>query len=174
MKKQLKYAIYLCGFALCVMGFLNQYSFSSTISQTIPVTVYMDGIAVEETTVTMEGKRTNYALHDNERYTGTFAIDSMEWTTRDTQSVRIAWGGDYGHLQTIQYWDWPFSEEEDIEYYLLISDDMTQFGLQRTDGAFIATSPEVLALMEKHFALNNAGGASVSDVQLIPPLEELQ
>ncbi|WP_409969886.1 hypothetical protein RFF05_08295 [Bengtsoniella intestinalis] len=173
MKKQLKYAIYLCVFALCVMGFLNTYSFSSTISQTIPATVYKDGVAVEETTVTIEGKRTNYLFHDNERYTGTFAIDCMEWTTRDTQSVLITWDND-DHLQKFSYWDYPPEIQDDICYHMLISDDMTQFGLLRRDGAFITTAPEVLALMEKHFALNNTSGASVSDVQLIPPLETLE
>ncbi|MFI3292622.1 MAG: hypothetical protein SNI70_03780 [Rikenellaceae bacterium] len=169
MKKQLKYALYLCGFAMCVIVFLNTYSFSSTISQTIPATVYVDGIAVEETTVTMEGERTNYVFHDNERYTGTFAIDCMEFTARDTQSVLITWDNDE-HLQKFTYWDYAPENQDDICYFMLISDDMTQFGLLRTDGAFITTSPEVLTLMEKHFVLNNAGGASVSDVQLIPPL----
>ncbi len=171
MKKQLKYALHLCGYALCIMTFLNQYSFSSTISQTIPATVYRDGIAVEETTVTMEGERTNYVFHDNEWYAGIFAIDCMEWTTHDTHLVEIRWDNDH-HLQKFSYWDYETEHHEDICFFMVISDDMTQFGLQRTDGAYIVTSPEVLALMETHFPASNGGG--VWNYKAIPPLESLE
>ncbi|MBQ9931217.1 MAG: helix-turn-helix domain-containing protein, partial [Firmicutes bacterium] len=61
-------------------------AFLKDVSLSVPVTVYQDGQAVEESTVTIEGKRAKGT------FSGTFAIDYVEKTTRDEVQGYVGWG----------------------------------------------------------------------------------
>jgi len=66
-------------------GFLPLHK---NIAMEIPVTVYVDGEPVDNSLVTIEGERYKHS------FSGTFAIDYVERTTKPDIKAVIAWGND--------------------------------------------------------------------------------
>lgn len=146
MKKKIKSIIEV--FVILVIGFwiLSKIPFSSGINQEIPAKIYENGIVTGETTVYMEGERSNYLFSDEENYRGRFYIECFERTGRDNMSASIWWNisSDPDYLQKLLYsQNASFPLTGEIAPFLLINKEMNQFAVEFADGRIIATSEDI-------------------------------
>ena len=135
----------IISYVICVViavYVLYNLPFSKDIEKTVTAVIYEDGIAVDKTDVYISGEKSRYIFHDNERFTGTFAMDCYEITGREGVSAGIFWGedGDYAILHYIQNGSFP---DLILDPFMMMSLDMNDFAFRFEDGRVVATSGEM-------------------------------
>lgn len=63
--------------------------FATDINQTMTAHIYIDGNAVQETAVHMNGKRSNYLFADEQRFIGQLYIECYERTGRESMHANV-------------------------------------------------------------------------------------
>ncbi len=125
---------------------LSKIPFYSNINQEITANIYENEVVTGETTVFMDGERSNYLFTKEQNYWGRFYIDCFERTGRDGMNTGIRWnfGGRPDTTQRITYLqNGTFPLTNKIALHMLINKEMNQFALEFADGRIIATSDEM-------------------------------
>jgi len=145
-----------------IIGFwvLSKVPFNRNIKQEIPAHIYENGAVTGQTTVAIDGERSNYLFTDKECFWGKFHILSYEKTGSPEMTARIQWRND-GDIPDILYYQNGTFPSMDIIHTLIINDKMTQFAVMFTDGTIIATSEEIYQLYTKHISYNNETGVTL-------------
>ena len=137
-----KWLVAELAFALVVLGiFLWLHPFKTEISKEVTATVYVDGAAMEETNVVIDGEISKRLFHPDRHFNGTFAIDYYPTTCDPRHSAHIHWDED--GYQIIDYL-YPGGFVEDYTTMLTIDEDMEQFSVSFVEGTVIATSEDML------------------------------
>lgn len=134
--------------ALVILGiFLWLHPFKTDISKEVTATVYLDGVAQEETTVRMDGTIEKRLFHEARHFYGTFAIDYYPTTCDTRHTAHIQWDED--GYQIIDY-HYPGGFVEDYTTMLTIDESMEEFSVEFFEGTVIATNA---AGVENHLPL---------------------
>lgn len=128
---------------------LSVLPFRTTIRGEVPATLYRDGAAVGSTTVTLDGKRTNYLFRDNS-YVGVFSIPEVERTGREGMRAQILWREDAGNVQRILYASPGMIYSDVLPNCIIANHDLTQFAFSLPDGSIAATSDMVYRFYTGH------------------------
>ena len=121
---------------------LSKVSFESNIDQTIIAKVYEDGAFVQNTSVIINGSRSNYLFAKSQNYDGRFILEYYERTGRENMKASITWNKEYIEQRILYYQNATFPTLE-INFELLINKEMDEFALGMQDGIIIATSDEM-------------------------------
>ncbi|WP_304509108.1 hypothetical protein [Anaerotignum sp.] len=157
---------------LIMIGFwiLSKIPFNQNINQEISANIYKNGMQSGETTVVIDGEKSNYLFHNDERFHGKFQILSYEKTDRKDMYSNIKWNSD-DNVQKVLYFQNGTFPSMDIISTLFINEEMTEFSLMFTDGTVIATSDEVYQLYTKHVFYDDVTEiTTVKDVEKIPEI----
>lgn len=128
--------------ALVILGvFLWNYPFKTDISKEVTATVYMDGVAREETQVHIDGEISKRLFHEDRHFNGTFAIDYYPTTCDVRHSAHIHWDED--GYQVINYY-YTGGFVEDYTTTFIIDETMETFAVEFFEGTVIATSEDIL------------------------------
>lgn len=155
-----------------IIGFwvLSKIPFNQNINQEISANIYENGVVTGETTVVIDGEKTNYLFHDDEEFYGKFHILSYEKTGRKDMHSSIRWSSD-ANIQKLTHFQNGSFPSMDLISTLIINDEMTQFALMFTDGTVIATSDEIHQLYTKHISYYpDTGTTSIKAVNKIPQI----
>ncbi len=155
-----------------IIGFwvLSKIPFNQNINQEISANIYENGVVTGETTVVIDGEKTNYLFHDDEEFYGKFHILSYEKTGRKDMHSSIRWNSEE-NIQKLTYFQNGSFPSMDLISTLIINDEMTQFALMFTDGTVIATSDEIHQLYTKHISYYpDTGTTSIKAVNKIPKI----
>lgn len=172
MKKRLKPIVCVILVIAAMIWIVDKLPFSRKIDQTVNAVVYKDGVALAETSVSMNGERTRYLFRPNS-FVGTFRVPYVEETDLADLQTQIRWNQD-DNLQTIHHFykgDFSTSDQRGLAYVLLISRDMREFALMTTNQEIIATSPEAYQLYVDHISYDETGHMTVWNVEEIPELK---
>ena len=120
-------------------------AFLRPVSHTLEAGIYVDGVQVGQTTVTVDGDIT---LLGEPSFGGRFAIDCLEQTTRDGVTAHIHWNSIAPGYEDISYFAYGSVCESGIQRYLYISENLLTFSLKLEDGTVIATDAYLVPLME--------------------------
>ncbi|WMJ84976.1 hypothetical protein ACS3UN_04425 [Oscillospiraceae bacterium LTW-04] len=170
MRQHLKTAIKVTLFIIIGIWILDKIPFNQNINHEISVNIYNNGTVIDETTVLINGEKSNYLFTQEERFWGKFQILAYEESTRENMNVSIKWNNE-DNMQSILYMlpgDFP---DMDVMRIILINDQMTKFALMFEDGTIVATSNDLYQLYIKHISINKTGGMSVKDVNGIPKID---
>ena len=129
-----------------VFWILSKIPFYSNINQEITANIYENGVITGETTVFMEGERSNYLFSKEQNYWGRFYIDCFERTGRDGMNASIRWnfGSGSDTTQKITYsQNASFPLTNEIAPFMLLNKEMNQFAVEFADGRIIAASEEM-------------------------------
>ena len=170
MKKKFGMAASLVLMILSVLWILSLLPFNQEISREIPVKIYESGIAVKDTTVYIEGSKSNPLFGKPDSFSGKFHILSYEKTAKEDMNASIRWEHDT-NVQKILYISSGSFPDMDIMYFMLISEDMTKFALMFNDGTILATSEELYELYARHFSVTGPDSMSIVDVEGIPKIK---
>ena len=128
--------------ALVILGvFLWLHPFKTEMNKEVTATVYVDGVAQEETTVHMDGEISKRLFHPDRHFYGTFAIDYYPTTCDARHSAHIHWDED--GYQLINYY-YPGGFVEDYTTTLTIDETMEHFAVEFFEGTVIATSEDLM------------------------------
>ena len=128
--------------ALVILGiFLWLHPFKTEISKEVTATVYVDGVAAEETTVVIDGELSKRIFREDRHFNGTFAIEYYPTTCDSRHSAHIPWDED--GYQVIDYL-YPGGFVEGYTTTLTIDEAMDQFSVEFFEGTVIATSEDLL------------------------------
>jgi len=128
--------------ALVILGvFLWLHPFKTEMSKEVTATVYVDGLAAEETTVRIDGSMEKRLFHQARHFYGTFAIDYYPTTCNPNHSAHIHWDED--GYQIINYY-YTGGFVEDYTTTFTIDESMEQFAVSFFEGTAIATSEDLL------------------------------
>ena len=128
--------------ALVILGvFLWLHPFKTEMSKEVTATVYVDGLAQEETVVYIEGEQSKRLFHPDRHFYGTFAIDYYPTTCDARHSAHIHWDED--GYQLINYY-YPGGFVENYTTMLTIDETMEHFAVEFFEGTVIATSEDLL------------------------------
>jgi len=122
---------------------LSKTPFETKINQTIVAKIYKDGVIVQDTTVIINGEKSNYLFADKQYYEGQFIVEYYERTSREGMKAYIEWNNDFFKEQRIVYHQYATSPSLKINQELLINKEMKEFALGLQDGTIIATSDEM-------------------------------
>ncbi|TCK93370.1 hypothetical protein EDC19_1563 [Natranaerovirga hydrolytica] len=168
-----KYKAIIKVVVVLVIGFwvLSIIPFNRKIKQEISANIYINGVVSDETSVFIDGEKSNYLFHDNESFYGNFHVLSYKKTGRDGMSAQIAWKNDE-HIQRLRYYYKGTFPSMDIISTLIINEKMTQFALMFTDGTVIATSDELYKIYTQHISYNpDTGITSIKAINKIPKIK---
>ena len=127
---------------LVILGiFLWLHPFKTDISKEVTATVYMDGVAQEETTVYIDGEISKRLFHEDRHFNGTFAIAYYPITCDPCHSAHIHWDED--GYQVINYY-YTGGFVEDYTTTFIIDETMETFAVEFFEGTVIATSEDIL------------------------------
>lgn len=121
---------------------LSKIPFESDINQTITAKIYKDGVIVQDTTVIINGARSNYIFADEQYYEGQFIVEYYERTSREGMKANIKWNEEFEEARILYHQNATFPSLE-INHELLINKEMKDFALGLQDGTIIATSDEM-------------------------------
>lgn len=128
--------------------FVLTHPFETTVRLAIPARIYQDGVVVGETTVHLEGRRSNYLLRDDQYYEGVFHIEAVERTGREGMRVKITWDGAREEQRILYYQNATFPELP-LHGTLRIRRTLDAFALGLTDGRILATSQGMLEAYQR-------------------------
>lgn len=150
---------------------LSIIPFNQNIKQEIPVSIYINGVVSDETTVIMDGEKSNYLFRNDDSFNGKFHIIFYEKTGRDNMSANIEWDKEE-HIQRLIYYQNATFPSMDIISTLIINEKMTQFALMLTDGTVIATTDELYKLYTEYISYDSdTGTTNTKDANKIPKIE---
>ena len=152
----------LKGVLLFALGLwvLSMLPFRSTIKLEIPAPIYRDGAAVGSTTVTLDGKRTDYLFHENS-YVGTFSIPEVERTGREGMRAQILWRENSGNVQRLLYASPGMIYSDVLPNRIIANHDLTLFAFPLPDGSVVATSEMVYRFYTDHVTYDPDTGTYV-------------
>ncbi len=142
MRKNIKTIAAFLIVILIGVWFLLRMPFSTAINQTIAAKAYVNGSAVQETTVHIDGIRSNYLFADEQNFNGQFYIEYYERTGRNGMKAGITWHKNQDMQFIIYYQNATFPSLE-IDHDIVINRDMNEFALGFADGTIVATSDEM-------------------------------
>jgi hypothetical protein len=140
--RKLKKSVFILLGIFIGVWILLKIPFEKKINQTITAGVYINGVEVQETTVVIDGVRSNYLFSDEQDYNGQFIIEYYERTGRKGMNARIRWNKKVKQQHILYYQNATFPSLE-INHELLIDKNMEAFALGFGDGTIIATSEEM-------------------------------
>ena len=170
MKKKITTGIKIVLVVIVVLFGIDKISFSENIDQQVSAHIYENGLVTGTTTVTMKGERTHYLFHNNEWYSGEFAIPSYEKSTTEGVTANIGWNNS-DNIQDITYTERGIIYTDGVKRSLLVSEDMASFVLMMQNGAMLATSSDLYELYIKHFSSTNNSDMFVHDVYGVPKIQ---
>ncbi|MEW9054135.1 MAG: hypothetical protein AB2392_23520 [Neobacillus sp.] len=119
----------------------TQHRFTKEIDKEIAAAVYINDEVVEQTTITIKGKKHKTYLSDKEFYDGLFAIGYYKITYRDGVTARITWNNAPGiETQRLSYYHVGDFTSFDLTGLIIIDEEMNEIALGFKDGTIIATS----------------------------------
>lgn len=137
-KQIFKDSLYIVLWILPLVLFcLYVFPLKSDVNQTIKAGVYQDGRLITYTDVELRGEIGQNLLNGSRYYWGRFAIDCVEWTTRENAYAGISLHGEDGLVYTMG--GTPTSALYDLD--TVINRDVTEF-------AFALQSPTHLVMGE--------------------------
>lgn len=144
-------ALILTGFV--VFGILDYAGvFLRPVSLTMPATVYVNGKAAGETTVTIEGTR---EILGRKTYEGSFAIDCVEETCRENVMAYLCWDALEEGGETLRYHGFgpgiSAFPDTGVDPWIYITEEMQSFGLRLENGTIIATDAFYVPLLEADY-----------------------
>ena len=153
MKKSIKTTIIILVIILIIVWIVSKMPFATNINQTITAEKYVNGAAVEETSVFINGVRSNYLFSDKQYYEGQFIIESYEITGREGMKANIVWYQDYedSDVQRILYFQNALFPSLEICHEMLINNEMDEFAMGFKDGTVISTSDEMFENYIKNY-----------------------
>lgn len=157
---------------ILVVGFwvLSIIPFNQNIKQEISANIYENEVMIGETTVFIDGEKSNYLFRHDDSFDGKFYIQSYEKTGRDGMSASIRWG-DENNIQRLVYFQNGTFPSMDVISTMIISEKMTHFALMFTDGTVIATSDEIYKLYIQHISYDpDTGSTSIYAENKIPKI----
>ena len=98
--------------------------------------------AVISSSVSVPSTRAKYS------FSGIFAIDSVERTTRDRVQGYVSWGERPHEYDSLAFFAHGGPWDCGIKHRIYISEDMTRLALQLEDGRVIATDEAMMRLIE--------------------------
>jgi hypothetical protein len=143
LKKNLRVILSILVISIIGIWLLSKIPFESEINQTITVKVYKDGVIVQDTSVIINGTRSNYLLADEQYYNGQFIIEYYERTSSEGMKANITWNKEYEQQRVLYHQNATFPTLE-INPELLIDKGMKEFAIGMKDGTIFATSDEIL------------------------------
>ncbi len=170
MKKKFGMAASLVLMILSLLWILSLLPFNQEISREVPVKIYESGIAAEDTTVYIEGTKSNPLFGKPDSFSGKFHILSDEKTAGEDMNANIKWYRNT-NFQKFYYIDSGRSPETEIMNLMLISEDMTKFALMFNDGTIVATSEELYEIYARHFSVTGPDSMSITDEEGIPRIK---
>ena len=138
-------------FFITIIGgwLLSKIPFNTKIDQTIMAEIFIDGAAVEETSVYINGARSNYLFAGEQYYEGLFIFEYYEGTGREGMKANIKWNKEFEE-QRILYYQYATFPSLEINHELLINKEMDEFAVGFEDGTIIATSEEIYQYFMKN------------------------
>lgn len=119
--------------------------FLRPVSHTLEAGVYVDGVQMDRTTVTVDGEVT---ILGKPSFWGRFAIDAVERTTREGVMANIRWDYIAPGYEDIFYSAYGGFWKIGIQRELYISENLLTFALKLEDGTIISTDAYLVPLME--------------------------
>ncbi|AOY77725.1 hypothetical protein [Clostridium formicaceticum] len=174
MKQKLKTIIVIAILLVISIWIIDKIPFNKNINQQITANIYENGVAVGQTTLVMNGEKSNYLFRKKERFIGEFLIPYAEKTDRSDLQTSITWNGEDNTQYIIYFYKGVFKLAEDMELvpYLLINDSMTKFAIMLTNHTVIATSDELYKLYIKHITWHSdTTSTSIVEVNKIPKID---
>lgn len=150
MKKNIKTIIVILAITLIGVWIVLKIPFATDINQTIIAKKYVNGSAVQETAVNMDGARSNYLFANEQNFIGQFYIEYYERTGREDMHASITWRKNQEAQYILYYQNATFPSLE-INHYIMINEEMNEFALGFADGTIIATSDEMYQNYIKDF-----------------------
>lgn len=157
---------------LIMIGFwiLSKIPFNQNINQEISANIYKSGVLTGETTVVIDGEKSNYLFHNDEEFYGKFQILSYEKTGRDEMYASIRWRSDE-NVQVLMFSQNGTFPDMDLILTLMINEEMTHFALMFKDGTIIATSDEMLRFYTKYVSYDaNTEVTTIKNVEKVPEI----
>jgi hypothetical protein len=137
-----KWLVAELGVALVILGvFLWIHPFKTDVSKELTATVYVDGVAQEQTTVCIDGEISKRLFRKDRHFGGTFAIAYYPTTCDPRHSAHIHWDED--GYQVIDYL-YPGGFVKDYTTTLTIDESMDHFAVEFFEGTVIATTEDLL------------------------------
>lgn len=171
MKQKLKTIIKVVLLIVIGVWILDKIPFYQDINHEIFANIYENGVIIGQTSVIIDGEKSNYLFTNKENYFGKFHILSYEKTGREDMNARIKWSNEE-NIQDILYMMPGHFPDMDLIRTIIINDKMTKFAVMFTDNTVVATSDEIYELYTKHISYySDRGNTFVKDVQKIPKID---
>lgn len=124
---------------------LHGGAFDRRIDRVLDAGIYVDGVKVGETTITLEGSQYR------DSYWGRVAVGCVEKTCREGFSAGIDWHvedkkADSGHA-SIRYFGAGDVQGDIVDYFLYADRDLYRMALKLPDGTVVATDEAYAAMM---------------------------
>ena len=174
MKHNLKTIIKVTVFIIVAIWIIDKIPFDKNINQAITANIYEDGVVIGQTTLVMNGKKSNYLFRQEEGFVGELLIPYAEKTDREDLKTYINWNAEH-NIQSISYFYKgiiKLAQDMGIVPYMLINNSMTKFAIMLTDHTVIATSDELYELYIKHITwYSDTKSTSIDAVNKIPKID---
>ncbi len=134
-------AVFLLICIVTIWYIFIQHRFTKEINKEITAAVYVNDEIVEQTTITIKGKKHKTYLSDKEFYDGLFGIGYYKITCRDDVTARITWNNvPWLETQQLSYYHAGDFTSFDLTGLIIIDEEMDEIALGFKDGTIIATS----------------------------------
>lgn len=145
--------------------------FNQKLTHEISAGIYEDGVVTRETTVLIDGEKSNYLFRDDDSFEGEFHILSYKKTGGNGMKANIKWDKKH-NIQKLLYFQNATFPSMDIIHELIINEQMTEFALMLKDGSVIATSDDLYELYIKHIYYDSGTDSThIKEVNKIPKIE---
>ena len=138
-------------FCICFFWMILEYNgfFLKDVSMSVPAVVYVNGVAIEETIIKLEGTRSE------DTFVGRVAVAYVEKTTRDQVQGLIEFG-EKERYPFLEFYDHGDFSDCGFKRQIYISDDLTRMALELKDGTIIATDDWLMELiaLDGYYPLN--------------------
>lgn len=152
MKQKLKTIVTISIVLLIGICIIDKTPFNKNINRRIIANIYEDGLVIGQTTIVIDGEKSNYLFRKTDKFSGVFLIPYAEKTDRSELLTYITWNGE-DNTQRIGYFykgSMKLAQDMGLVPVLLINDSMTRFAIMLTDHKVIATSKELYDLYTNH------------------------
>lgn len=150
---------------------LSVIPFNQNVNHKISALIYENGVVTRETTVRIDGEKSNYLFRDDDSFDGKFHILSYKKTGSKGMKANVKWDKEH-NIQNILYFQNATFPSMDIIHELIINEEMTKFALMFKDGSVIATSDDLYELYIKHISYDSGTDSThIKSVNKIPKIE---
>ncbi len=170
MKKKLTLAVKLVIVLMVSLWILSKIPFNKTIDQEILADIYEDGVIVGQTSVKVEGKKSNYLFTSREIFIGRFQVPLYDKTVSEGMSARVRWIYEE-NVQDLSYMaSGDYAPDIDLLNLIIINENMTEFALMDTKGTIIASSYEAYKIYNNNIFYNSVRESTLFN----PNIEKLE